>query len=79
MGTAEEEVDVDLVRVVRRLCVAVVVFVGVYPPLEVMERPPSVVVVTEGGTLGGGMCMFGGPRSDVAALSLSRVATMQGL
>ena len=29
-----------------------------------------------GGTLGGGMCMFGGPRADVVDLSLSRVATM---
>ena len=34
--TAEEEVDIDVVRVVRRLCVAVVEFVGVYPPLDVM-------------------------------------------
>ena len=25
------------------------------------------------------MCMFGGPRADVAALGLSRVATMQGI
>ena len=32
----------------------------------------------EGGTLGGGMCMFGGPKADVAALSLSRVATRRG-
>ena len=25
------------------------------------------------------MCMFGGPRADVAALGLSRVATMRGI
>ena len=43
--TAKEEVDLD---VVQRLCVAVVSFVGVYPPLEVMERPLLVVVVAEG-------------------------------
>ena len=43
--TAEEEVDLD---VVRRVCVAVVAFVGVYPPLEVMERPLLVTVVTKG-------------------------------
>ena len=52
--TAEEEVVID---VVHRLCVAVVAFVGVYlplevyPPLEVMERPLSVVVVTKGAPL----------------------------
>ena len=51
MVTVKEEVDLDVVRVVRRLCVAVVEFVGVYPPLEVMERPLSVVVVTEGAPL----------------------------
>ena len=54
MVTAEEEVVLD---VVRSLCVAVVAFVGVYPPLEVylplevMERPLSVVVVTKGAPL----------------------------
>ena len=46
--TAEEEVDLD---VVRRVCVAVVAFVGVYPPLEVMERPLLVAVVTKGAPL----------------------------
>ena len=46
--TVEEEVVLD---VVRRLCVAVVAFVGVYPPLEVMEQPLSVVVVTKGAPL----------------------------
>ena len=46
--TAEEEVDLD---VVRRLCVAVVAFVGVYPPLEVMERPLLVAVVMKGAPL----------------------------
>ena len=46
--TAEEEVDLD---VVWRVCVAVVAFLGVYAPLEVMERPLSVVVVTVGATL----------------------------
>ena len=46
--TAEEEVDLD---VVRRLCIAVVAFVGVYPPLEVMERPLLVAVVTKGAPL----------------------------
>ena len=49
--TAEEEVDLDAVRVVRQLCVAGVAFVGVYPPLEVMEQTLSVVVVTEGAPL----------------------------
>ena len=49
--TAKEDVALDVVRVVRRLCVAVVAFVGEYPPLEVMERPLSVVVVTEGAPL----------------------------
>ena len=49
--TAEEEVALDVVRVVRRLCVTVVAFVGVYPPLEVMEQTLSVVVVTEGAPL----------------------------
>ena len=48
MLTSEEEVVLD---VVRQLCVAVVAFVGVYPPLEVMERPLSVVVVTKGAPL----------------------------
>ena len=47
MVTAEEGVDLDVVRVVRRLCVAVVAFLGLYPPLGVMERPLSVVVVTK--------------------------------
>ena len=36
--TAKEEVDLD---VVQQLCVAVVAFVGVYPPLE--EYPPLEV------------------------------------
>ena len=48
MVTAKEEVDLD---VVRRLCVAVVAVVGVYTPLEVMERPLSVAVVTKGAPL----------------------------
>ena len=54
MVTSEDEVVLD---VVRRLCVAVVAFVGVYPPLElyppleVMELPLSVVVVTKGAPL----------------------------
>ena len=43
--TAKEEVDLD---VVRRVCVVVVAFVGVYPPLEVMEQPLSVAVVMKG-------------------------------
>ena len=51
MVTVKEEVDIDVVRVVRRLCVADVAFGGVYPPLEVMEQPLSVVVVTEGAPL----------------------------
>ena len=33
----------------------------------------------KGGTVGGGMCMFGAPRAIVADLGLSRVATMRGL
>ena len=54
MVTVKEEVVLDVVQL---LCVAVVAFVGVYPPLEiyppleVMERPLSVVVVTKGAPL----------------------------
>ena len=49
--TAEEGVTLDVVCVVRRLCVTVMAFVGVYPTLEVMELPLLAVVVTEGAPL----------------------------